>query len=60
LRELGLCGNQFTSLPDWIVAFPKLIELDISDNQLTTLPLSFGNLSALEVKKNYDFRFERQ
>lgn len=42
-----MCGNQLTSLDPGIGELKNLKELDLSSNQITTLPSSFTLLTSL-------------
>lgn len=52
LKELSLCGNRITSLPNFASAFPPLVQsltiLDLGNNRLEAIPDSVFDLTALE------------
>ena len=49
LRKLYLEWNQITELPDSFTELTALVQLYISNNQLSTLPENFGNLDNLYI-----------
>ena len=49
LRKLYLEWNQITELPDSFTELTALVQLYISNNQLSTVPENFGNLDNLYI-----------
>jgi Leucine-rich repeat (LRR) protein len=47
--NLGLHGNQLTSLPPETGGLTALVRLDLTNNQLTSLPPELGRLTALRA-----------
>ena len=57
LRELVLCHEKLTSLPESIGNLSNLEKLYLSSNQLTSLPESFGKLTKLQKLSLYANQF---
>ena len=52
LRELHLQNNHLTSLPSWIVNLKKIEKLDLSNNRITLLDLTWVNRTDLDQFSN--------
>jgi Leucine-rich repeat (LRR) protein len=50
LKSLGLGGNKsLSNFENWIEFLPPLVELNLYDNDIKTLPDSIGSLNSLEI-----------
>ncbi|MHA2088279.1 MAG: leucine-rich repeat domain-containing protein, partial [Promethearchaeota archaeon] len=50
LKKLSMGGNKsLSSVEEWVDSLPPIIELDLYDNDIKSLPESFGALDSLEV-----------
>jgi len=57
LRTLSLAGNELSRIPQAIVAMPRLMHLDLSDNQIHLTPDSIPMLNGLEHLQTLNLSF---